>query len=209
MSPLDPSTNGDSRPDDADSAAPTTTRGSKPLPTGLLIGLLFVALIVGLIVVLQVFAVRRIPELTEPLLEAAEKRWQENGPESYDLDLEISGAQPGVVHVEVRDGVVTTMTRDGVEPEQRRTWDVWTVPGQFEMIERELEMAADPEHEMQAPAGTRLRLRAEFDPEYGYPRQFDRMVYGGGEPEVYWQVTNFLPLPPAGRQAKTPNSDGE
>lgn len=192
MSPLDPSTNGDSQPDAADSAAPTSPRSGNRLPTGVLLGLFFVALIVGLIVVLQVFAVRRIPDLTEPLLQAAEKRWQENGPASYDLDLEITGAQPGIVHVEVRDGEVTAMTRDGRAPEQRRTWDVWSVPGQFETIERELELAEDPEHEMQAPAGTRLQLRAEFDPQYGYPRQYQRMVFGGG-PEIYWQITHFQP----------------
>lgn len=190
MPPLDPPTNGDTRPPGAASAP--ARPGGKRLPTTLLVGLVFVGLIVGLIVVVQVFAVRRIPELTEPLLEAAEQRWQENGPASYDLDLEITGAQPGVVHVEVRDGEVTAMTRDGHAPEQRRTWDVWAVPGQFETIERELEMAADPQHEMQAAEGTRLRLRAEFDPQYGYPRQYQRMVYGGG-PEVYWRVTTFQP----------------
>jgi Family of unknown function (DUF6174) len=194
MPPLDPATDANDLPPGTNPAA---APGRRRLPSLLLVGLLFVALIVALIIVLEVFAVRRIPELTEPLLQAAEQRWQANGPASYDLDLEISGAQPGVVHVEVRDGEVTAMTRDGVAPEQRRTWAVWAVPGQFETIERELEMAEDPVHEMQAAEGTRLRLRAEFDPEYGYPRQFQRMVYGGG-PEVYWQVTKFQPLPTPG-----------
>jgi hypothetical protein len=45
---------------------------------------------------------------------------------------------------------------------------------------------------MQTTAGTRLELRCEFDAELGYPRQFHRIVYGGG-PEVYWRVTNFQP----------------
>jgi hypothetical protein len=206
MSRPDSATDGNSQPHVADSAAPAPQPGGKRLPTLFVVGLLFVGLIVGLIVVLQLFAVQRIPELTEPLLEAAQQRWKENGPASYDLDLEISGAQPGDVHVEVRDGEVTAMTRDGRAPEQRRTWYVWSVPGQFETIERELEMAADPEHEMQAAEGTRLRLRAEFDPQYGYPRQFHRMVFGGG-PEVYWRVTNFKPQLPAGPPPRTPQSD--
>jgi hypothetical protein len=43
---------------------------------------------------------------------------------------------------------------------------------------------------MQAKAGTQIRLRCEFDRQYGFPRQFQRTVYGGG-PDVYWRVTNF------------------
>jgi hypothetical protein len=64
------------------------------------------------------------------------------------------------------------------------------VPGRFDELERELEMAADPEHEMQAVAGTRLSVRCEFDPQLGFPRQFHRIAYGGGT-EVYWRVTRF------------------
>ena len=33
-------------------------------------------------------------------------------------------------------------------------------------------------------------LRAEFDPEFGFPRGFQRVVLGGG-PEVSWRVTRF------------------
>ena len=84
------------------------------------------------------------------------------------------------------------MQRDGLAPQQRRVWDVWAVPGMFETIERELELAEDPQHEMDATAGATVDLRAEFDPELGYPARFHRIVFGGG-PEVYWKVTNFTP----------------
>ena len=40
----------------------------------------------------------------------------EHGPADYDLDLELTGNRPGKIHVEVRDGEVVHMTRDGVEP---------------------------------------------------------------------------------------------
>jgi hypothetical protein len=136
------------------------------------------------------FVVERLPELTVEHLEAAEKLWAAEGPMSYDLDLVIEGAQPGVVHVEVRDGVTTAMQRDGLAPSQRRVWDVWAVPGMFETIERELQLAEDPEHEMDASAGASVDLRAEFDPKFGYPARFHRIVFGGG-PEVYWRVTSF------------------
>jgi Family of unknown function (DUF6174) len=192
MPASDSAAGANSHPPAADSAAPSSPPRGKRLPGVLMAGLILAVVIAGVVVALQLFAVRRIPELTEPLLEAAEERWQANGPASYNLDLEITGAQPGIVHVEVRDGEVTAMTRDGRAPDQRRTWAVWSVPGQFDTIERELELAEDPVHEMQASADTRLKLRAEFDPHYGYPRQYQRMVFGGG-PEVYWQVTKFEP----------------
>jgi hypothetical protein len=158
----------------------------------LVAGLLFVILaIVGTVVVLQLLFVNRIPELTEADLDDAERLWARTGPASYDMDLVIRGAQPGSVHIEVRNFEVTKMTRDGRAP-QRRTWDVWSVPGQFETLERELELAEDPVHEMQATQGTQLQLRADFDPKYGFPRQYHRYVSGGG-PEVYWSVTSFTP----------------
>jgi hypothetical protein len=151
---------------------------------------LAIVLVSGCAIVLQLFVARRIPDLSDASFQAAQEKWMQKGPENYDMDIKIEGNQPGVVHIEVRGGEVTKMTRDGRSPRQRRTWDVWTVPGQFEMIERELELAADPEGEMQASRGTRLWLRCEFDPELGYPRRFHRAVFGGGA-EVYWEVTRF------------------
>jgi hypothetical protein len=156
------------------------------------IALAALAAAVGTAVALQLFVVQRIPDLTPDALDAAEARWDKRGPASYDIDFEIRGAQPGEVHVEVRDGEVTTMTRNGVTPKQPRTWIYWSVPGRFEEIAREMELAEDPEHEMNAASGTRILLRCEFDPDLGYPRTFHRMIFGGG-PEVYWHVTNFQP----------------
>lgn len=134
---------------------------------------------------------RRLPLLTDSALEDAERLWQQARPASYDMRVEIRGAQPGEVAVAVRDGVVTAMTRDGRTP-PKRTWDVWTVPGMFETLEREVELAEDPVHEMGAATGTQLHLRCEFDARFGYPRRYHRFVAGGG-PEVYWRVTSFKP----------------
>jgi hypothetical protein len=157
-----------------------------------LVAVLVVGGVLAVVVALQLFVVRRIPPLTENALIAAEDRWAEHGPANYDFDAVIEGVQPGAVHVEVRSGEVTAFTRDGVAPRQPRTWSYWSIPARFAEIERELDLAADPEHEMQTTAGTQLELRCEFDAELGYPRQFLRFVYGGG-PEVYWRVTNFQP----------------
>ena len=155
-------------------------------------GLLFAILaVVGTVLVIQVVFANPIPELTAAKLEQAERLWDRAGPPSYDMDLEIRGAQPGRVHIEVRNSEVTATTRDGRVPTEH-TWDTWSVRGQFEMLERELELAEDPVHEMQAAKGTQVSVRCEFDPEFGFPRQFHRHISGGG-PEVYWRVTDFTP----------------
>lgn len=168
----------------------TVPAGRRRMPAAVIPVLIVLGGLLVAALALQFFVARRIPELTESTLAAAVQTWAERGPASYDLDLVLGGARPGTVHVEVRDGKVTAMERDGVTPKQQRTWAVWSVPGQFETIERELELAADPQHEMQVDSGTQVRLRCEFDPEYGYPRVYHRMITGGG-PEVYWRVTSF------------------
>ena len=145
--------------------------------------------IAGVVLALQYFVVEHIPDLTDAKLASATKRWQEKGPANYDMDIEIRGAEPGSAHVEVRNRVVTAATRDGrVTPEH--TWNTWSVPGMFETLSRDIEIAEDPEKAIQAAPGTKWRLRCEFDPVLGYPRRYHRMVTGGG-PEVYWRVAQF------------------
>lgn len=147
--------------------------------------------VVAALVAIRFVSLHRIPALTEAALDRAERLWERAGPKSYDMDLEIRGAQPGSVHIEIRDGEVTAMTRDGRSPPQR-TWGVWSVPGLFETLERELVLAEDPQHEMDVAAGTELQLRCEFDPAYGFPRRYHRYATGGA-PEVFWRVTQFEP----------------
>ncbi len=146
-------------------------------------GLLLVAVLIGL----KVFVADKTPDLTEESFQAALQKWQARGPASYDLDVQIGGAQPGIAHVEVRNGTVTVATRDGL-PLQDWNMDEWSIAGQFEALEREFEFAEDPQGEMQAPPGARIWLRCEFDPEYGYPRRFHRYATGGA-PEVYWRTS--------------------
>jgi hypothetical protein len=163
-----------------------------PSRRGLWIAIGIAALtIAGIVIGLKLF-VDPIPALTDSQLQEAEELWQRAGPASYDMKLEIRGARPGKVRIQVRNGEVTRMSRDGHTPPER-TWDTWTVPGQFETLERELVMADDPVHEVQAQAGTQLRVHADFDPQYGYPRRYHRYVSGGGPqvPEVFWRVTEF------------------
>jgi hypothetical protein len=154
-----------------------------------------------------------LPPLTRAAYEAAERRWKSHGPKSYSIDIEfLSGrmlaaqlptaksenhgaeADRNRIHVEVRDGEVTAMTRGGVTPRQRRTWEYWTVPGQLDTIEQELDMAAEPAAGFHAPAGSLVVQRAEFDPEYGYAVHYRRIVLGT-DLEIEWQVTQFKVMP--------------
>jgi hypothetical protein len=139
---------------------------------------------------LNYFVAERLPELTEEKLRTAMALWQKAGPVSYDMDIELRGARPGMVHVEVRDKEVELETRDGRTP-GRWTWDTWSVPGLFDTLSLDSDIAQDPQRQIQANAGTAWRLRCEFDPKLGYPVVYHRLVSGG--PEVYWRVTAFQP----------------
>lgn len=160
--------------------------------TSVLLGIVVtgVLLAVGLVVSIR----DPIPELTESDFFEAKDRWKRNEPANYDMELSIGGVRSGAVHVEVRDGQVTAMSRDGRTPSQRRTWNAWTVDGQFETIEREIEMAADPAGEMQTDSKTKILIHARFHPQFGYPARFRRVVLGSG-PEMSWEVTRFEARP--------------
>jgi hypothetical protein len=178
--------------DSGDDGLPSSARsGDRSGVRTLLIGLLsFAAILIVVFVALEVFVARRIPELTSERLEAAHALWQQEGPASYDLDIQLEGARPGPVHVEVRQGAVVAVKING-RPPSAWTWDTWTVAGQFETLERELLVAEDPVHQLNAELGTTWRLRCEFDSKYGFPRRFQRTVFGG-QPDVYWHVTDFV-----------------
>jgi hypothetical protein len=155
------------------------------------------AVLLGLVAALLVtaivffFAIRsNTPRLTRAEYDAAVERWEKNGPADYDLDLELTGNRPSTIHVEVRQGEVVHMLRDGVEPRQKRTWDYWSVAGQLETIGEELEMAKDPATSFNVPAGSQVVMWAQFDPQWGYPREFHRVVLGASF-EVHWTITRF------------------
>jgi hypothetical protein len=142
----------------------------------------------SLVLALEFFVVERIPLLKQSELDAARKLWQEHGPVSYDMDIELRGAQPGRVQLSVRNRVVAAETRDGRVPKEH-TWETWTVPGMFNTLETDMEIAENPEQTIQAAPGTKWQLRCEFDPKLGIPRRYHRLASGG--PEVYWRVTRF------------------
>ena len=150
----------------------------------------FAAAVACVILAMNYFVAERQPALTEESLNAASGKWDANGPASYDMDIELRGTRPGIVHVEVRDKEVTAETRDGRVP-GKWTWDTWSVPGMFDTLSQDLQTAANPEQAIQAEAGTKWRLRCEFDEKNGLPRKYHRLVTNG--PEVFWHITSFKP----------------
>lgn len=150
----------------------------------------------GLVIVLvaAVFLLREdMPPVTDESLEAAVARWNEHGPDSYELDVILSGSQSGEIHIEVRDGEVIAMTRDGVTPSQRRTWDYWSVPNQFEMIRQDLESAKNPRQAFGVSGSSQVVMRADFDPELGYPRTYRRTILGTRS-DIRWDIVRFRAL---------------
>lgn len=166
---------------------------SRPVPwrSIAIIVIAFAVAVSGVLFAMNYFVAERLPALTEAVLNTASAKWDANGPASYDMDIELRGARPGVVHVEVRDKEVTAQTRDGRVP-GKWTWDTWSVPGMFDTLSQDLQTAANPEQAIQAEAGTKWRLRCEFDEQNGLPRKYHRLVTNG--PEVFWQVTSFKPM---------------
>jgi hypothetical protein len=175
--------------DGGTSAAPPAS-SCKLTQTALILGAL-VLIVGGVLLLLQLFVARRLPEMTEARFEAAQALWEKSGPVSYDMNVRITGAQPGLVNIEVRDGNPTAMTRDDIAPPER-TWDTWAVPGMFQTLVEEFAFREDPTHKGQGAPGAEVWLRCEFDPQYGYPRTYQRLMTGGG-PQVEWHVTKFEP----------------
>jgi hypothetical protein len=128
--------------------------------------------------------------LTEESLTAARARWQAANIQNYDLEIDIRGRQPGKVVLQVRRGEVTSMTRDGVTPSRRETWDVWSVPGMFDTIEEEWSKRTDTSQGFGAQGGGALLQRAKFDPDNGLPRYYSRSI-SGSPLDVTWEVTQF------------------
>jgi hypothetical protein len=132
--------------------------------------------------------------LTRAQLDEARRRWQENGPLDYNLDVRVTGLRAADYHVEVRDGEPVSATIDGRPLRNRRTFGTWSVPGMLATIESDVDHVEE-RAEQANPRTARLTLRGDFDPQYGFPRRYHRMEWGeaGSDQEVTWEVTSFQP----------------
>lgn len=162
----------------------------------------WVAMIGGTIVVwIVAFAVvamrheEEMPTLDRKAYEAALRNWQEHGINSYDLDLVLSGGNTqDRVHLEVREGAVIECTHNGKHPQQKHLWDDWTIPNQFQMIAEDLEKAEDPTRGFGTQSNVKITLHVVFDPDLGFPQQYQRKAHGRSPLHSSWTVTSLKPV---------------
>jgi hypothetical protein len=149
----------------------------------------------GTFVVIIIFMMLRgsgMERLTAERLEAAETRWEQNGPANYDIEVSVSGRQAAVYRVEVRRGQATSATRNGNPLTQLRTLSTWSVPGMFGTIHEERKKLE--QLEAGAPGIPHLTVLVEFDSKYGFPRRYVRIESAGmgtANQEVTWEVRRF------------------
>src|SRR5262245_7843556 len=137
----------------------------------------------------------RLPPITMDDVDAAAKRWNTNGPADYNLDMELSGVNPGTVHVEVRHNEVVDMTLNGHTTRQH-LWDDWSVPGLLAVVRRDVEVCmpavnADAQKKDPNNPAPPVLPRGLFDPHYGYPSQYHRITPTGADAQ--WRATKFEP----------------
>jgi hypothetical protein len=139
--------------------------------------------LLAVVVVASRMSGERMPEIDAAAIEAATARWQAAEPASYNMKLHLDGAREQRVEVEVRDRNVTKLLLDGEAPRQRRTWDYWSATGLFDIIEADMARAEE------SPPGS-VRLFAEFDETYGYPRHY-RRTESSATRNAEWTVERF------------------
>lgn len=136
------------------------------------------------------------PELTAARWTAAKDRWLASSLGDYSLEVVVSGRQGARYAVDVQRGEVIRATRNGELLPQRRTWSTWSVDGMLETIGRDLDTIARRESGSGDNSTPQLWLRARFDEQFGFPRNYLRTegTRSGANPEVSWEVVRFEPL---------------
>lgn len=182
------------RSDDENDPLPPRRRRLRlrKLALGILLGSL--AGIVLSLVVLAVAHREPLPTIGFEQLDAATQRWAANGLSNYDIDLQLTGVNPGTAHVEVRDAKVMAMTLNG-HATKPHLWDDWAVPGLLAIIRRDLESCLVPKaaagESANPPATQPVYPHGTFDAKYGYPAQYHRITPTGADAQ--WRVTSFVP----------------
>lgn len=174
--------------DDRDSTPLRPRLRPSDVLTGVAVGA--VVAVAAIVVLVAVFRREATAELGLDALNGAQERWRQNGPADYSLDVQVTGRQPGQYHVEVRAGEPFEVRRNGVVA-NRRTWQYWTVPGLFEVIEHDIDCSEDPTRGFGARPGSKAVLRARFDPVRGYPKRFERLILGEPQLDMIWEITRF------------------
>jgi hypothetical protein len=154
--------------------------------------MLGLALLVGLAAGLLVMRGDAAPELETADLAAAQQRWNENGPASYRITLQMGGALSDTRSIMVRDHQVVEMTIND-RPATESSWSFWSVEGMLKFLAEEIRNKENPIPGMGVSDSRQIILRARFDPDLGYPIYFLRHLLGRQQ-GTEWEVVEFEPL---------------
>lgn len=114
--------------------------------------------------------------LTAATLDAAERRWAANGPDSYHLVVRVRPPRfkPAVYDLVVSHGEVVALERDGtpVRPEHLERYD-FSVEGIFALLREDLHLTEVRPGDGDVPP---IDLRALFEPATGRPVRYRRTV---------------------------------
>ena len=170
-------------------------RKSTQIIVGCLVILASAAMVI--IAALVVRSWRGQSQITRADWTAAQRQWQQNGPQDYDITVEVGGRRAAEYRVEVRRGEAVSAYLDGVALTQPRLFGVWSVPGMFTTLEKEFRLQETAGSN--TPGAPRsMRMYCQWDPQYGYPQEYRRLAGGGND--ISWTVTQFIPLPSASRE---------
>jgi len=132
------------------------------------------------------------------MLERAEQKWNASKPQSYRLTISMEGdrVERGEFEVEVQNGVVTSVKRNGQVAKPASGQD-YSMDGLFKFIREEMDLAEKPTL-LGAPEGYSAYLMARFDDRTGGLRHYRRAV-GGISNSIDVQVLRFELLAEPGK----------
>lgn len=154
-----------------------------------------VTAVTGVLVALAIVNRDPSPEVTRELLDNAVQRWKENGPANYDVETVVEGRRKDVYRVSVRDGEPVSLVHNGTQIDRPQGWETWSVPGMFDTIRRDVKTVERVQSGQADKYTPRLRLKADFDRKYGYPKRYRRTPKSGGG-EIIWHVNKFEVVEP-------------
>jgi hypothetical protein len=150
---------------------------------------------IGSLVVLRTMNHDPTPRLAPADFYAAFDRWKASAPPDYNIEIEVTGPQAAVYRVEVRGGHPVAALRNGHPLTQRRTFGTWSVPGMFSTMARDVDAVERRAAGRTKPGEVELILKAEFDPQYHFPRRYQRIEWGsrrGSDAKTAtWEVKEF------------------
>jgi len=151
--------------------------------------------VVATLVALRIINRDPTPLLTPEAFYAAGDRWKASAPADYNIEIQVAGPQAAVYRVEVRGGQPAAAWRNGQPLKQHRTFGTWSVPGMFSTMARDVDVVERRTAGHAKPGETELIVKAQFDPQYSFPRRYQRIEWGSRRGSdavtVTWEVREF------------------